>query len=108
LFAGKDRLDAAKLECWVHASTFITRLIDYDKDNISEKESGAELRRVMQDPAFTPEQVRGNFTEKWSTARDDSSCCLSIALFSSVDDQQHCVTPRMQPHIYPACFTQRC
>eukprot|EP00775_Hariotina_reticulata_P007079 gene7079-7292_t len=37
-------------------ATFISRLIDYDKDNISEK-IRRELRRIMQDPAFTPDQV---------------------------------------------------
>lgn len=38
-------------------ATFIDRLISYDKDNITER-IRRELRRVVADPAFTPDQVR--------------------------------------------------
>jgi dynein heavy chain len=37
-------------------ATFIDRLISYDKDNITER-IRRELRRVVADPAFTPDQV---------------------------------------------------
>jgi hypothetical protein len=38
-------------------ATFIDRLIAYDKDNITER-IRRELRQVVADPAFTPDQVR--------------------------------------------------
>lgn len=36
---------------------FCSLLLQYDKDNISEKVR-RELRRIISDPAFTPDQVR--------------------------------------------------
>lgn len=50
----KTDWDAAKRV--LGEGNFINRLIEYDKDKITEK-LRKELKKVIADPAFTPDQV---------------------------------------------------
>lgn len=41
---------------------FVKRLVEFDKDNISDKVA-RNIKRIIEDPSFTPDQVRGDGTE---------------------------------------------